>query len=115
MSRLLTLDPDFKPAFDGVDLAKRAVGKLASQAEVIEAYLFGSSVEKKNTIDSDLDILVVIPNEKEPRLYYSIVGQGFFASVAIDWIIKTENDRRAGCKRGGVSFLVQQMGIRVFP
>jgi len=59
---LLTLDPDFKCAFDGPKKAQDLFSKVFELMEVENGYLFGSAVEGRNTENSDLDILLVVPD-----------------------------------------------------
>ncbi len=89
---LLKLDPDFKPAFNGPLLAQDLIYKISKEFTILKAYLFGSSALAKNTNDSDLDILLVVPDHVDTKSYYKFVNTPFFSTVAVDWIIKTETD-----------------------
>lgn len=113
MSNLLKLDPNFKPAFDGVSLARELIIKILSQRPLVKAVLFGSSAEGKNTADSDLDILLVIPDSEEPQDYYKIVTAPFFSKVAVDWLILKESDFDEKKNIGGVCFVADKKGINL--
>jgi predicted nucleotidyltransferase len=113
MSRLLKLDPNFKPAFDGLTVARELIQKLNDHRPVKEAYLFGSAAEGKNTADSDLDILVVIADDQDPKDYYQFVNQAGFSSVAVDWIIKKSSEFDQKKDQGGVCFIAFHQGKRI--
>lgn len=115
MSRLLRLDPNFKPAFDGLKAAREVVEKLSGFAPVEAAYLFGSSAKGKNTTDSDLDIVVVIPDSQSLETYIKIVGRSHFSPVAVDWIFKTRSEFDRQLVEGGISRLAQLDGVKVYP
>jgi predicted nucleotidyltransferase len=102
MSRLLKLNPNFKPAFDGIHYAEVLVQKIRDQLELKEAYLFGSAAEKKNTANSDLDILIVVNSEADIKSCYRIVNTPFFSEIAVDWIVKTKVDFDTLKEIGGV-------------
>lgn len=89
---MLKLDPNFKPAFNGIELATKLIEKLNLQHDITTAYLFGSSAEGKNKADSDLDILLVIPENEDPKVYYKTVNTPYFSDVAVDWIIKNQKE-----------------------
>lgn len=110
---LLTLDPNFKPAFDGVKIASELLVKVAAELPILKAYLFGSSAIGKNTKDSDLDLLIVVPDFADIKTYYNFVNTPFFSPVAVDWIIKTESDFTANQSLGGVSMVASQTGIEI--
>jgi predicted nucleotidyltransferase len=113
MSRLLRLNPNFKPAFDGVKQAKVLIAKLHSEIVIHECYLFGSSAEGKNTENSDLDILVVVANENDVKKSYAIVNKPFFSEIAVDWIIKSKDDFEAQKEIGGVCRIATLTGKRL--
>jgi len=120
MSRLLRLDPNFKPAFQGVALAEDLTKKLISSCtlsslSIVDVFLFGSAAEGKNTIDSDLDILVIVPDNYDQRIkdFYKIVAQPFFSPVAIDWIFKTKAEFDVQKEIGGISRIAFLNGIRI--
>ncbi len=114
MSNLLKLNPDFKPAFDGVQLAGDLISKIHLEKKIITAYLFGSSAEFKNTENSDLDILLVIPDQENETDYYKIVQQPFFSNRAVDWIIKKATDFEKRKNIGGVCMTAFQNGIVIY-
>lgn len=61
MSRLLKLNPNFKPSFDGKAIAQNLIDKLIQNNFIIhKAILFGSAAKGLNDINSDLDIVIVI-------------------------------------------------------
>lgn len=105
MSNLLKLDPDFKPAFDGELIASDLVNKLSSAMTVDRALLFGSSSKGKNTANSDLDILVVVPDGVDIKKYFKFVTAPHFSPVAVDWIFKSASDYTKEKDIGGVSMI----------
>jgi len=111
---LLKLNPNFKPAFDGVVEATALVQKTAKDAKVLKAYLFGSSASGKNTDDSDLDILVIIPDLASETDYYKIVNQPFYSDRAVDWIFKKETDFNLQKTIGGVCLVAYQTGVVIY-
>jgi predicted nucleotidyltransferase len=113
MSNLLKLDPNFKPAFDGVALAHELINKILTKRQLVKAILFGSSAECKNTADSDLNILLIIPDGEEPENYYKIVNTPFFSKVAVDWIIFKESDFKKKKDVGGFCFVADKRGINL--
>lgn len=110
---LLTLDPNFKPAFDGKVLAQKLVDKVSAVLPVIQAYLFGSSAIGKNTVNSDVDILLIVPDGAEVKKYYKYVNTPFFSEVAVDWIIKTQAEFEESKLKGGVSMVAVETGIEL--
>ncbi|MEY4616591.1 MAG: hypothetical protein RJB66_1551 [Pseudomonadota bacterium] len=115
MSRIGRLNPHFKPAFDGLKIATALIEKILQTNTIIEAYLFGSAAEEKNTADSDLDILLVIPDGLSSKDYYKIVTTPFFSPIAVDWIIKNETDFKKECEIGGVAMIAKHQGKRLWP
>lgn len=120
MSRLHKLDPNFKPAFNGPELAHSLVQKLNETASKLNkpiefAYLFGSASVGKNSVDSDLDILVVVSDHysNDIPFYYSIVNQPFFSPVAVDWIFMSSSDFNLKKEDGGVARIAYVNGMRV--
>lgn len=121
MSRLLRLNPHFQPAFPGLQAAKDIGDKLlktslAEKKSILTIYLFGSAAEGKNTINSDLDLLVIIPDSQQNDLkgYYSIVSKPHFSPYAVDWIFKTESEFAANKDIGGVCRIAHLNGIKVW-
>ncbi len=121
MSRLHKLDPNFKPAFNGPELAHSLVQKLNEQGKnsgkpIEFAYLFGSASEGKNTVDSDLDILVIVLDNfaNDIPFYYSIVNQPFFSPVAVDWIFMSSSEFNLKKDTGGVARIAHINGMRIF-
>jgi|GEM_PF-5681741 len=110
---LLKLDPNFKPAFDGPALAQGLIDKLNSSLPLHAAYLFGSAAEGKNTINSDLDILLVVPDSIDIKKYYTFVNAPFFSPVAVDWIIQLKTDFEKSLEIGGVSTVATENGIKL--
>lgn len=110
---LLTLDPNFKPAFDGQRLAQDLIDKVSAQSPVVAAYLFGSSSVGKNTADSDIDILLVIPDGTDVKAYYKFVSTPFFSTTAVDWIIKTKIEFENSRQIGGISMVASATGIEL--
>ncbi|PWU16947.1 MAG: hypothetical protein C5B49_09755 [Bdellovibrio sp.] len=115
MSRLLRLSPNFAPAFDGKKIALQLVEKLATQLKVEQAYLFGSASEGRNTVDSDLDLLVVIPRGADQLKYFAVVNQPFFSAVAVDWIFKTKSEFENQERDGGISRIAKLEGLLIYP
>lgn len=115
MSRISRLDPNFKPAFDGLKIATELIEKIATAKPLIEAYLFGSAAENKNTSDSDLDILLVIPDGRDSKDYYQFVNTPFFSPIAVDWIIKSESAFQKESDIGGVAMIAKNQGKRIWP
>lgn len=115
MSRLSRLNPHFKPAFDGFKIANDLLLKLSNAKTVSGAYLFGSAAEGRNSADSDLDLLVIIPNESSVKEYYETVNVPFFSPVAVDWIFITENEFSKNREIGGVSRVAFLTGKKVWP
>ncbi len=114
MSDLLKLNPDFKPAFDGKALAKELIAKILVEQKLTQAFLFGSAAENKNTENSDLDILLVIPNDADEKNYYKVTQRPFFSSRAVDWIVKKESDFNIQKNIGGISLIAYQTGILIY-
>lgn len=110
---ILRLDPNFKPAFNGQALAQALLSKVLTSLPVAEAYLFGSSAQGRNTVNSDLDILVVVPDSADIKKYYEFVNAPFFSTVAVDWIIKTTTEFQKEKVVGGISMIASQTGIEL--
>ena len=66
------------------------------------------------TVDSDLDIVLVV---KEPsaikKIYKEVMAPGF-SDIAVDWIIKSEEDFRQRKDFGGVCFEAFNHGLRIY-
>jgi len=110
---LLKLDPNFKPAFDGPFLAQELVDKLIMALPISAAYLFGSSAHKKNTLNSDLDILLIVPDNSDIKIYYKFINTPFFSKIAVDWIIKTVTEFEKDKFIGGIAMIALQTGIEL--
>ncbi|MBC7420357.1 MAG: nucleotidyltransferase domain-containing protein [Bdellovibrio sp.] len=110
---LLKLDPNFKPSFDGHALAQGLVNKILRALPICQAYLFGSCAEGKNTTDSDIDILLIVPDSANVKEYYQFVNAPFFSEVAVDWIIKTSTDFEKNKSIGGIAMIASQNGIEL--
>lgn len=111
MNSLLKLHPNFKPSFDGVSIAQSLVNKVIGRGlPVTRAFLFGSSALQQNTFDSDVDILLVVPDSGNLKSYYDLVGEGFFSPVAVDWIILNESEYLSKKDLGGVAFIATHYG-----
>jgi hypothetical protein len=115
MSSLSRLNPNFKAAFDAPRESQALLRKLAKLIQVQEAYLFGSGAQGKNTADSDLDLLVVIPDEASELDYFEIVSQPGFSSLATDWIFRKKSQFLSEQEIGGVTRVAIMTGIKVFP
>ncbi len=116
MSKLARLNPKFKPAFDGVSAARQAVLRLQQQSvSIIEAYLFGSAAVGKNTADSDLDILVVIPQDADLRTYFQACQKPGISDIATDWLFKKQDEFLSEIQNGGISRIAVSEGVKVFP
>ena len=113
MSSLLKLNPNFKPAFDGLALAKELFHKVKANLAVEEAYLFGSSAEMKNTPDSDLDILLIVPDGQDLKQAYSLIHKSYTPTIAVDWIVMHKEDFNLKKEIGGVSRIAFLTGIRI--
>jgi predicted nucleotidyltransferase len=113
MSRLLRLNPNFKPAFDGIECAKLLIVKLQNEIEIKEAFLFGSAAEGKNTEDSDLDLLIVVGIVSDIKKCYEIVNRPFFSERAVDWIVKSQADFNVQKEVGGVCRVAFLTGERL--
>jgi predicted nucleotidyltransferase len=114
MSDLLKLSPNFKPAFDGPKIASQLLSKISKQLPIVKSYLFGSAAHSKNTLDSDLDIILVVPDDKDVKEYYNLVGSPFFSPIAVDWIVMTEKDFNEKKEIGGVARIAVLTGIQLF-
>jgi hypothetical protein len=115
MSNLLKLDPNFKANFNGPLLASQLVTKIKNQRPIAHAFLFGSASEGRNTQNSDLDILLVVPDSENVKDYYSIVQQPFFSPVSTDWIILTMAEFVQQRNVGGVAFVAFHHGAEIKP
>jgi predicted nucleotidyltransferase len=115
MSRLSRLNPNFKAAFDGLKIANAILTKLAQTYNICDAYVFGSCAEGKNTENSDLDLLVVVPNGSDISRYYALVNTPFFSPVAVDWILITQDEFEKNREIGGVSRIAYLTGKKVWP
>jgi predicted nucleotidyltransferase len=113
MSRILRLDPNFQPAFDGLSYANILLSKLKNLVPLLEFYLFGSCAEGLNTQNSDLDILVVVANEADIKICYKEVTKPFFSEIAVDWIVKTKKEFELEKNIGGVSRIAYTIGKRL--
>ncbi len=105
---LLKLDPNFKPAFDGQALAQELINKVSVALPILKAYLFGSSAQGKNTVNSDVDILLVVPDSANIKKHYKFVNAPFFSTVAVDWIIKTNSEFENDKLIGGIAMIASQ-------
>lgn len=110
---LLKLNPNFEPAFDGPSLAKSLISKIADVMPVTKAYLFGSAASGRNTADSDLDILLIVPDGVETKKYYQFVNTPHFSPIAVDWIIKSVSDFEKDRELGGIAMIAAQTGIEL--
>lgn len=110
---LLKLDPNFKPAFDGQVLAQELINKVSAALPILKAYLFGSAAEGKNTVNSDLDILLVVPDSSDIKIFYKFVNAPFFSPVAVDWIVKTSTEFEKEKGIGGVAMIASHTGIEL--
>ena len=110
---LLKLNPHFKPAFNGPLIAQQLVSKVADAKPVVVAYLFGSAALGKNTSNSDLDILLVVPDGSDIKKYHQFVNTPYFSPVAVDWIIKSTGDFEKDKNIGGVAMIAIQTGIEL--
>jgi predicted nucleotidyltransferase len=81
----------------------------------MDVFLFGSAAEGKNTLDSDLDILVIVPDNYGQIIkdFYNIVTQPYFSPVAVDWIFKTKSEFDIQKEIGGISRIVFLNGMRI--
>lgn len=113
MSNLAKLNPNHKPAFDGIKIATHLLSKLYREVQFKKAFLFGSAATSENTSDSDLDILIVVNNQEEVKLVYKTVNVGFFSPVAVDWIVKTKDDFEVQKNRGGVCLVAANLGKEI--
>lgn len=113
VSQLLKLNPNFKPAFDGLKIANDLVLKLKTHVVINEAFLFGSASEGKNTIDSDIDLLIIVNDQDSITKAYHEVNQPFFSEIAVDWIIKTQTEFDEQKEIGGVCFIASKSGKRI--
>lgn len=114
MSSLLRLDPKFQPAFNGSEIAIELVSKLVLQVPVESAFLFGSAAEGKNTSNSDLDVLVVVPDGSNIKDYYSVVNAPFYSPLAVDWIFKTKSYFDYEKNVGGISRIADMSGKKIY-
>ncbi|HEY8270722.1 MAG TPA: nucleotidyltransferase domain-containing protein, partial [Pseudobdellovibrionaceae bacterium] len=105
MSSLSKLNRNRTPPFDGIKKASELVHKLASEMALHQAYLFGSAANNEHTLDSDLDILVVVESTSDIAKLYKIVQRPFFSSVAVDWIVKSRAEFSKMKDVGGVCFV----------
>lgn len=110
---LLKLNPHFKPAFDGPKIAQELITQVADSLPLCSAFLFGSAAIGRNTANSDLDILLVVPDEYDIKKYYQFVNKPHFSPVAVDWIIKTASDFEKEKEIGGVAMVAAQTGIEL--
>jgi Nucleotidyltransferase domain len=115
MSRLSLLDPNFKPAFDGPKEAQNLIDKLLNLLPIKEAYLFGSAANGRNTSDSDIDLLIVIPNEAKNDEYYKAITTKHFSKFAADWVFICERDFNRQKTIGGVCQIALVTGIKLWP
>ncbi len=77
---------DFQPDADVVRVVRRVVDEVAP----LRVVLFGSRAQGTAGPESDIDLLIVIPNEESPRavmrqLYSRISGMG----VSVDYVPAT--------------------------
>ncbi len=115
MSGLSKLNPNFVAAFDGPKLAGGLLLKIQAEHLVLRAFLFGSAAEGKNTAHSDLDFLLVIPDDADKKTYFSFVNQPFFSTVAVDWLILNQTEFEQQKEIGGVARIAWLTGIQLFP
>lgn len=111
MSQISKLNPQFKAAFDGLKMAKELLQKITSKFVVNKAYLFGSAAVAKNTANSDLDMLIVVPDGSEIKEYYAYVNTAFFSPVAVDWIFLHQTEYEKMVDIGGVARIATITGI----
>ncbi len=93
--------------------AVEIVNSIPSFDLVIEAYLFGSSVNGVFTSDSDLDILIVAQDHLAIKKLQTEVYSARFADIAIDWIFKTQSSFENRKDFGGVCFEAFHYGRRI--
>ncbi len=113
MSSLLKLNRKRTPPYDGIKMASELVQKLESEIALYQVYLFGSAATNEHTLDSDLDLLVIVDDTSDIKKVYKIVQRPFFSSVAVDWIVKSKAEFSKMKDIGGVCFVAFHQGKEI--
>lgn len=93
--------------------AAEVLASIPSQDLILDAYLFGSAVDGNFTSDSDLDLLVVVPDQAAIIKLQKEVYSPRFTDVAIDWILRTQESFETRKLEGGVCFVAAQSGMKL--
>ncbi len=92
------------------------IRRIVAAASPLRVILFGSAVRRENLIDSDIDVLVVVPNGTHRRhaaqaVYKQIIGFG----RPVDVIVATEEDlEKYGDDYGMVFFPALREGREIY-
>lgn len=75
-------------------LRKEVIRRLVDEFQPEVIYLFGSHAWGQPNADSDLDLLVIIPNSKEKPIQRAVRAQRSLRGVkaAVDVLVKTRNE-----------------------
>jgi predicted nucleotidyltransferase len=92
---------------------KEVIRRLVAEFQPETIYLFGSYAWGKPTEDSDMDLLVIVPESREPPIQRAIRAQRSLLGVkaAVDVIVKTREEfQRYAALRASLEGQIAQKG-----
>ncbi len=101
---LLKLSHNNQVNFDPIEKAQFIINQIPSQNLIAEAYLFGSAVNGKFTVDSDFDFVISCKTAVDIKKLQKEVYSANFSDIAIDWIFKLADEFEVRKNMGGVCF-----------
>ena len=99
------------------DLLDEIVRRLVEALDPLEIYLFGSHAQGKAHEHSDLDFLIVVPDDAGSQ--HELAGQGYVAmrglAVPVELVVLTRSDMDKWAPvRFSLAFEVAQKGKRLY-
>jgi predicted nucleotidyltransferase len=110
LKRLSTADPFWEELLKGII---ERVLRVQPQESV---YLFGSFVNDKFTVESDLDLAVIIPDDDSPKNFLQkIYEPGRLSQWPLDLLVFRSSDFIRKSEIGGVCFDIKESGVELYP
>jgi predicted nucleotidyltransferase len=110
---LLRLNPKANSLFDPLEFAQQEIVKLGLDSVASSIYIFGSAINGNFTAESDIDILVVLEDQKSIREVQALIVRLGQKEWPIDWILKEKSDFERRSEIGGVCFIAKAQGRRL--
>ena len=98
---------------DPVMESKIVLQKIKSELNVLQCYIFGSSVSQNFHSDSDLDLLLIFSDSADLKSVQKIIYSKRWSALPIDFILKNKSDFDARKLIGGVCFEAFHNGIEI--